>query len=116
MTPRHACENPRKATRRTTPGLPDIQSELLEKLHTIVAVPLCSGHSAVPAAMQDHCFVVRVLPVTTTDRKHPGRRVADLSACRTETVAALDVLIPGVYPQMGRTHFAMRPHQNKDVS
>lgn len=101
----HAYENPNKATRRTYPYLLDIQSDLLDGLHTTVVVPLCPEHLAASAAitrlnpiveLQGKRFVLLIPQVAGIDRKYLGQHVADLSDWRTETAAALDVLISGV--------------------
>lgn len=97
--------NPNGATRSTIPLLLDVQSDLLKTLNTRVVIPLYK-----PAAVQDG-IIETLTPSVEVDgdtyiavtpelagisKKSLGAQIADLSHCRYDIVAALDLLITGI--------------------
>jgi len=97
--------NPSRATRAAIPLLLDVQSELLESLHTRVVIPLYKAgavregimETLTPLVEVDGKRYVAVAPeLAGVSRKALGAQVGDLSDRRYDIVAALDLLITGI--------------------
>lgn len=97
--------NPNPATRATYPFLLDVQSDIVADLSTRVVVPLC------PASAMKGKLIKTLMPVFEVDgkryamltpqlagvsMKQVGSKVVDLTQCRDEILAALDLLITGI--------------------
>ncbi len=97
--------NPNRDTATDYPLLLEVQSDLIAGLATVVVVPLCSALS-----MREKCFKV-LTPVFDVagepyimltpqlagiPKNLVGPKVADLTHCRDEIIAALDLLITGI--------------------
>ena len=98
-------ENTNSGTNKKYPYLLDIQSDLLDDLRTSVAIPLAPLSAMGNAAITKLCpiveikskkFVVLTQQLAGIDRKVLGKEIADVSACRSEVIAALDFLISGI--------------------
>jgi toxin CcdB len=100
-----AYQNPNKATKKTYPYLLDIQSNLLDDLRTTVVIPLC------PMSLTDKATITKLCPILAIegkdymaltqqiagiDRKFLGKEICDVSARRSEIIAAVDFIISGI--------------------
>lgn len=92
-------------TRKTFPYLIDIQSELLEGLQTTVVVPLCKASRLNDQIIAKLCplveikgekFVAMSQQLAGIDRSLLGKEIADLSANRSQFIAAIDFMILGI--------------------
>ncbi|MCO5120858.1 MAG: CcdB family protein [Burkholderiaceae bacterium] len=98
-------QNPDRASRGTYPRLLDIQSDLLDGLHTTVVIPLIPASQAGKAIfdrltpvveLDGESWIVLTPQMAGIDREHIGSPVASLATYRAELVAALDFLISGI--------------------
>ncbi|RMF15216.1 MAG: plasmid maintenance protein CcdB [Gammaproteobacteria bacterium] len=98
-------ENPNTGTRDTYPYLPDIQNDLLSDLRTTVVLPLTPRARAGRAAINKLCpevqvqgetFIVLTPQIAGIDRQSLGAEIEDLSAYRSDIIAALDFIISGI--------------------
>jgi toxin CcdB len=97
--------NPNRATQATIPLLLDVQSDLLETLHTRSVVPMyipvavADGiiGTLTPRMEIDGASYIAVTPeLAGVSRKALGVPVGDLSHRRYDIVAALDLLFTGI--------------------
>ncbi len=100
----HVYKNLSTASKKTTPYLLDVQSNLLSDLATRVVVPLrlVKNYPGTPAAtlmpifkIEDHEAVALMQQLAAVSIKEIGPEVADLSVQHYAIVAALDFLISG---------------------
>jgi toxin CcdB len=100
-----AYKNTNRATQQRIPYLLDIQSSLLDDLQTTVVIPLHPKTLIGKAAMTKLCpevdiegekFVVLTAQIAGVDRKVLGQKICDLSAYRSEIIAAIDFIISGI--------------------
>jgi toxin CcdB len=100
-----AYQNANPRTKKLYPYLVDVQSELLEGLHTTVVIPLCPGSEIADKAITKLCpivqvkgqnYVVLTQQIAGINRNQLGKRVTDLSEYRTLFIAAIDFLITGI--------------------
>lgn len=92
-------------TRTTYPYLLDVQSDLLSDLHTRVVIPLAKAaalrrrpiRGLTPVVELDGEKLLLLVPqLAGIARSELGTPVANVSACRPQIVAALDLLITGI--------------------
>ncbi len=97
--------NKNAKTRKTFPYLIDIQSDLLEGLHTTVAIPLCKASQLNDQVIAKLCpiveisgekFVAMSQQLAGIDRSQLGKEVANLSENRALFIAAIDFMILGI--------------------
>jgi toxin CcdB len=100
-----AYRNLDPASRARVPFLLDVQAELLADLATRVVVPLYSAASLKGKLLKTltpefrvggRSCVMATPELAGVPRKVLGAPVADLSAKRTEIIAALDLLLTGI--------------------
>ncbi len=101
----HAYRNQNPDSKKTTPYLLDVQSNLLNDLATRVVIPLrlARHYRGEPAKTLMPVFEIEGAPVlaltqqlAAVPNKALGESVADLSSQQHQIVAALDFLISGV--------------------
>jgi toxin CcdB len=99
------CRNPNRETRGTYPFLLDVQSDLIESLETRVVVPLCrhskTGDEVIGTLtpifdIAGNPYVMLTPELAGVTRSKMGEKVGNLSSCRDEIIAALDLLITGI--------------------
>ena len=99
----HRNANP--ATRKTIPFLLDIQSDLLADLATRVVVPLFPKATMQGVTLQTltpsidlegRSYLMMTPQLAGVPNKTLGTPVADLSARRSELIAAIDLLVSGI--------------------
>ncbi len=97
--------NPNTATRGEVPYLLDVQSDLLSGLATRVVIPMFKKAAAPSKAMtrlmptlrfKNESLVLMVPQLAGIRFRELGEAVGDLSAKRSEVLAALDLLLTGV--------------------
>jgi toxin CcdB len=97
-------QNVNSRTKKLYPYLVDVQSELLEGLHTTVVIPLCRGTEIADKTISKLCPIVKVngqnyvvltQQMAGINRNQLGKRVPDLSAYRSFFITAIDFLITG---------------------
>ncbi len=97
-------ENKNHDTKKTYPYLLDIQTDLLSDLRTTVVIPLRPLINAGKQTLTRLCpiltirgrkYVAFTQQLAGIDRRHLGKIVADLSAARSDIIAALDFLVTG---------------------
>jgi toxin CcdB len=99
-----AYRNPNPTSRAAIPLLLDVQNELLDGIATRVVVPMS------PVSVHEGRSIQSLMPIVSVDGKDYvlltpqlagvaksmlGKPVADLSPCRAQILAALDLLIVG---------------------
>lgn len=98
-------KNTNRATQQRIPYLWDIQSSLLDDLQTTVVIPLQPKALIGKAAITRLCpeveiegekFVALTSQIAGVDRRVLGQKVCDLSAYRSEIIAAVDFMISGI--------------------
>ena len=97
-------DNSNLKTRKTTPYLLDVQTDLLDNLATRVVVPLvASGAMATPGRHLNPAFsigeenvIMSTAEIAGVSIKNIGKKVCSLKQYRNEIVAALDFLITGI--------------------
>ena len=98
-------KNTNRATQQRIPYLLDIQSSLLDDLQTTVVIPLYPNALIGKAAITRLCpeveiegekFVALTSQIAGIDRKVLGQKICDLSAYRSDIIAAIDFLISGI--------------------
>ncbi|MEO0444140.1 MAG: CcdB family protein [Pseudomonadota bacterium] len=87
------------------PLLLDIQSNLLEELRTTIVIPLSPSSISRSSAITKLCplidiegksYVAMTQQIAGVDRSALGKEAYDLSAYRSEIIAALDFVISGI--------------------
>jgi len=100
-----AYKNPNNRSKKLYPLLLDIQSNLLEELRTTIVIPLSPSSIASPSAITKLCphidiegksYIALTQQIAGIDRSSLGKEVYDLSAYRSEVIAALDFVISGI--------------------
>lgn len=100
-----AYKNPNPGTRKQYPYLLDIQSDLLSELKTTVAIPLSPAKIAAPMSLaklnpsftlDDETFIAMTQDIAGIDRSQLRRQAYDLSAHRSEIIAAVEFLLSGI--------------------
>jgi len=97
-------ENTNLSSRKTTPYLLDVQTDLLDTLASRVVVPLvASGAMATPGQHLNPTFsvgknkvIMSTAEIAGVSVKNIGKQVCSLKQYRNEIVAALDFLITGI--------------------
>ncbi|HIJ96735.1 MAG TPA: CcdB family protein [Desulfuromonadales bacterium] len=97
-------ENPNLTSRKTTPYLLDVQTDLLGNLATRVVVPLvASGAMTTPGKHLNPTFdvgknkvIMSTAEIAGVSVKSIGKQVCSLKQYRNKIVAALDFLITGI--------------------
>jgi toxin CcdB len=97
--------NPIAASTARIPFLLELQNDLLGGLTTTVVVPLYDAGAITGPAIRDltpvlevdQRSVVMMTPeLAGLDRKRLARPIGDLRHCRSEIIAALDILFTGI--------------------
>ncbi|WP_337842462.1 CcdB family protein [Rheinheimera sp.] len=105
MSQFYAYHNPNPASCSQYPYLLDIQSDLLSELRTRVVIPLTPAKLGTaigltrlnPSLLIDgQPFTLLTQQMAGIDRKQLGAKAGDLSAYRTEIMAALDFVVSGI--------------------
>jgi len=101
-----AYKNANPSTRNQYPYLLDIQSDLLSDLKTTLVIPLSPAKIAAPmslsrlnssfALVDGETFFAITQDIAGIDRSHLGAQAYDLSALRSEIVAAVDFILSGI--------------------
>ncbi|MDO8272242.1 MAG: CcdB family protein [Gammaproteobacteria bacterium] len=100
-----AYKNANPITRNQYPYLLDIQSDLLSDLKTTLVIPLSPAKIAAPMslsrlnpsfALDGETFFAITQDLAGIDRSHLGAQSYDLSALRSEIVAAVDFVLSGI--------------------
>lgn len=100
-----AYKNPNRGTRTQYPYLLDIQSDLLSELKTTIVIPLTPTKIAAPMilsrlnptfVLDGESFTAMTQDIAGIDRKQLGTRAHDLSASRSEIIAAVDFVLSGI--------------------
>lgn len=100
-----AYKNANPSTRNQYPYLLDIQSDLLSDLKTTLVIPLSPARIAAPMslsrlnpsfALEGETFFAITQDIAGIDRSHLGAQAYDLSALRSEIVAAVDFVLSGI--------------------
>ncbi|MBA57148.1 MAG: plasmid maintenance protein CcdB [Pseudomonadales bacterium] len=100
-----AYKNPNNRTKKIYPLLLDIQSNLLEELRTTIVIPLSPSSISSSSAITKLCplidiegksYVAMTQQIAGVDRSALGKEAYDLSAYRSEIIAALDFVISGI--------------------
>ena len=98
-------QNTNAVTKAAVPFLLDVQSDLIAELGTRVVVPLYTAaamqgttlRTLMPTFEIDEKQYVMVTPqLAGIAKKQLGAQIADLSAQRSEIIAAIDLLITGI--------------------
>ncbi|QIB67308.1 CcdB family protein [Kineobactrum salinum] len=98
-------KNPNPGTRAHYPYLLDIQSDLLSGLRTTIVIPLTSSIIAAPISLSrlnpvfvlgGESFTAITQDIAGVDRKQLGAQAHDLSAHRSEIIAAADFVLSGI--------------------
>lgn len=98
-------KNPSSRTKKLYPLLLDIQSNLLDELRTTTVIPLSpssiSGSSAITKLcpqidIEGKPYIAMTQQIAGVDRSVLGKEAYDLSAYRSEIIAALDFIISGI--------------------
>lgn len=96
--------NSDESTRDRAPYLLDLQSDILSDLATRVVIPLRVGSDEEPWAISrlhpvivvgEESYLAVVSELAAVAGSILGRRVGDARHCRTELLAAVDLLITG---------------------
>jgi toxin CcdB len=97
--------NKNAKTRKTFPYVIDIQSDLLEGLQTTVVIPLCKASQLNDQIIAKLCplveingekFVAMSQQLAGIDRNQLGKEITNLSANRSQFIAAIDFMISGI--------------------
>jgi toxin CcdB len=97
--------NKNAKARKTFPCLLDIQSDLLEGLHTTVVIPLCKASQLNGRIIDKLCpmveirgekFVAMSQQLAGIDRSQLGKEITNLSENRAQFIAAIDFMILGI--------------------
>lgn len=97
-------ENPNPASRKTTPFLLDVQTDMLDSLATRVVVPLLTS-AAMPSpsrhlnpafSIGKSTVIMSTAEIAGVSIKILGKKVFSLKENRNEIIAALDFLITGI--------------------
>lgn len=100
-----AYKNANPATRIQYPYLLDIQSELLSELRTTIVIPLSPTEKAAPISLSrlnpafilnGESFTAMTQDIAGIDRNQLGAQAHDLSAYRSEIIAAVDFVLSGI--------------------
>lgn len=98
-------KNPNPNTRAQYPYLLDIQTDLLSELNTTIVIPLTPSKIAAPISLSrlnptflldDMSFTAMTQDIAGIDRKQLGAQAHDLSAYRSEIMAAIDFVMSGI--------------------
>lgn len=100
-----AYKNPNPATRTQYPYLLDIQNDLLSELRTTIVIPLTPSKIAASISLSrlnptfvldGESFTAMTQDIAGVDRKQLGAQAHDLSAYRSEIIAAVDFVLSGI--------------------
>lgn len=100
-----AYKNANPITQNQYPFLLDIQSDLLSDLKTTLVIPLSPAKIAAPMslsrlnpsfALDGDTFFAITQDIAGIDRSHLGAQAHDLSALRSEIIAAVDFVLSGI--------------------
>lgn len=100
-----AYKNPNPRTRVQYPYLLDIQSDLLSGLRTTIVIPLTPTNMAAPMSLSRlnptfvidcDSFTAITQDIAGIDRNQLGAQACDLSAYRSEIIAAVDFVLTGI--------------------
>ncbi|MEE2000772.1 CcdB family protein [Alkalimonas sp. MEB108] len=100
-----AYKNANPKTRQQYPYLLDIQSDLLSELKTTVVIPLSPAEIAAPMSLtrlnpsctlDGKVFIVRTQDIAGIDRSQLRGQAYDLTAYRSEVMAAVDFILSGI--------------------
>ena len=98
-------KNPSPGTRTQYPYLLDIQSNLLSELRTTIVIPLMPYKIAASISLSKlnptfvldgESFTAMTQDIAGVDRKQLSAKVHDLSAYRSEIIAAVDFVLSGI--------------------
>lgn len=98
-------KNSNSATRSQYPYLLDIQSDLLSGLRTTIVIPLKPSKIADAISLSrlnptfilnGESFTAMTQDIAGIDRKQLGAKAHDLSAHRSEIIAAVDFVLSGI--------------------
>lgn len=97
------CRNPDRATRQKLPYFVVLQSDLLERLATVIVAPAIPQNAAPAIARLNPTIVIegKTHAVTMQDmagvpRSRLGAVVANISGQHAEFVAAIDLIFTGI--------------------
>ena len=100
-----AYKNSNPGTRKQYPYLLDIQSDLLSELKTTVIIPLSPAKIAAPMSLtrlnpfftlDGETFIAITQDIAGIDRSQLRVKAYDLSAYRSEIIAAVDFVLSGI--------------------
>ncbi len=92
-------------TRKIFPYLLDIQSDLLEQIHTTVVVPLGKYSTVKDQGITKLCPIVEIdgieyaaltQQLAGIDRRLLDAEVTNISNCRSDIIAAVDLILSGI--------------------
>ena len=98
-------KNPNPATRTQYPYLLDVQSDLLSGLRTTIVIPLTPSKIAAAISLSrlnptftlgGESFTAMTQDIAGVDRKLLGAQAYDLTAHRSEIIAAVDFVLSGI--------------------
>ncbi|MAO39372.1 MAG: plasmid maintenance protein CcdB [Pseudohongiella sp.] len=100
-----AYKNSNPATCAQYPYLLDIQSDLLSGLRTTIAIPLTPSKTVASMSLSrlnpvfvldDESFTAMTQDIAGVDRNLLGAQAYDLSAYRSDIIAAVDFVLSGI--------------------
>ncbi|MFC3853987.1 CcdB family protein [Salinispirillum marinum] len=100
-----AYQNANPASQRQYPYLLDIQSDLLSELKTTVVIPLSPAHIAAPMrltrlnpsfTLNGETLIAITQDIAGIERSQLRGQHYDLSAYRSEIIAAIDFVLAGI--------------------
>lgn len=100
-----AYKNSNPGTRSQYPYLLDIQSDLLSELKTTIVIPLTPVKTAAPMSLSGlnpafvlgrESFTAITQDIAGINRNRLGAQAYDLSAYRSEIIAAVDFVLSGI--------------------
>lgn len=98
-------KNKNARNRKQYPYLVDVQTNLLEDLHTRVVIPLTPANALhkkplknlTPViTIEEELYLLLTPQLAGIARSDLGQAVTDISHCRTEIIDAMDFLISGI--------------------
>ena len=100
-----AYRNSNNRTKKLYPLLLDIQSNLLDELRTTIVIPMSPSSISGASAITKLCpqididgksYIAMTQQLAGVDRSILGKETYDLSAYRSEIIAALDFILSGI--------------------
>jgi toxin CcdB len=94
--------NKNKPTQNNIPYMLDVQADTLQKLQTVVCIPLVAPTSIMPISLlnpkiliDDQPYVLMTQAMSAIARQQLGKQVKDCNPNSYQIVAALDFLLSG---------------------